>query len=261
MGRVYTLLTCEGTWEVLFEQPCILNPPFYTLNVYVDEQADIVYQTWAWGNTDIVSIMRTIIGHLIANTDNYTGLAGLSDIWIVPVPDDGILSVYKPYFQVNANGKFESVGDIIWRLIQMTKCVIRLRKTNDLTIVFPQTTDATTKTFYSYQQPYFYEFKNIENITTPNYVVVQGKVDPEIGWDVASNYVIGTAASETTQVNKYFKVQQIDFEPGINNQSDCNTRAAVILNRLQNHDVTGEMTIPHDAALELYDFIEIVDTR
>ncbi len=255
-GRGYTLLTLGGTWEVLSEQLCLYNAPFYTRNVY---EGEAEYQTMFWGQQTVLGIMRSILAHLIINTDNYTGILGLSAITTVPTaPADGILDTYLPYFQIQRN---QTVADILWRLIQMTMCVIRLRKTNDLTIVFPQETDAVDKIFYSYQHPYFYEYKHITNITTPNYVIVEGQADPALGWNEESNYVIGTAQLEQTQIDKYFKAQEIYFEPNLRNASDCEDRAIVILNRLQHQDVTGELEIPHDAALELYDKIEIVDSR
>jgi hypothetical protein len=128
-------------------------------------------------------------------------------------------------------------------------------------IIFPQDADSIDKTFYNYQSPYFYEFTEINNVTTPNKVIAYGMVDPDLDWTDTGNLITGEAATESAQLNKYMEVIEYHQCPNLDNQVDCNTRAEVILERLQNHDVTGIMVIPHDTALELYDYIAIVDSR
>jgi len=65
-----------------------------------------------------------------------------------------------------------------------------------------------------------------------------------------------------TYSGEYHEVVDV-FEAGsINNQTDADTRAAVILTRIKAELLSGKLVLPfHDCRTELYDNVRIYDTR
>lgn len=253
VGKQYMMLECAGIWEVFAEQQLLYgDPPLYEA---IDEETG--YPLFD-GDFTVYSIIVNILGKFViqVNDSSFPSIAGVMNITL-PSPDDGIINTYKPIFFLGGEGQDKAILPAIQWLMSMTKCVIRVKPSNAMEIIYPQDTDSTDETYYPDQYPYYYEFVDRENVTTPNRVICWGKVNYLEDWSLA-NAVSGTAEIDTAQRNKYMDVYEVIWRPNISNAADLTTQAQVQLAQNVNNEITGSLTIPHDARVELYDFVGIV---
>jgi hypothetical protein len=177
--------------------------------------------------------------------------------------DDGIIDTFLPYFEINAErNRYESKLDILYRLISMTKCYIKPLAENHLSIVYPQTDDATDLTVYSYQLPQFYEFHERKNELLPNTVWVFCNDTEMTDYGSWPNLKTGTA-SDDDAVTRYGEIEIKEHyqAPTILTQVDADNRAEAILARIKSEESSQYMVMPHDCRIELYDKLALVDTR
>ena len=176
---------------------------------------------------------------------------------------DGIVDVFKPWFRTNAEQP-ENVAEVVWRLISMTKSYIRVRANHIFDIIYPQNADSANETFYSYQVPYFKEYIEKVNALVPNTInVLCNKTTPDSdpNWQTDVDTIIVGTATDASQVAKYGDVLDIYIEGKITNQTDADLFASAILTRIMSDTIAGQLIIPHDAGMELYDKVSIVDSR
>lgn len=115
---------------------------------------------------------------------------------------------------------FETYGAYIKRLLKLTKCALRPEAGLAFKIVWPQDTDATTKTYYSSASlghP-FYELMSSRSATIPNHIEVHGGQDandlPTVmgEWYDSNQYTTVTAGSFTVgKVYHILTVGTTDF--------------------------------------------------
>ena len=169
---------------------------------------------------------------------------------------DSIIDVFKPVFEVNQLPYENAVG-ILYRLIWMTKCYLRATHNTTFELVFPQTDDAVAETFYSDQAHYFFEYTEKVNLLIPNSIAVVCNSGLDGEWTEA---LLGTAKDDT-EIAKYGEIIQPFIAASITNQTDADLRAAAILSRLKSETLAGRLIVPHDARVELYDKVKVVDRR
>jgi len=114
-GDVDIVLQCYGAWTTLAETNYIASllaaaaAPYY----------DIDYTSAAYTVYDIIEAV----------------LAGLNfDLATLGVHDDSIVDTLMPMFMVNYQGNIEAARDVIYRLLNMTKCFMRAENTAGLTV-------------------------------------------------------------------------------------------------------------------------------
>ncbi len=236
-GKLWEVLELEGMWAKLREQVIrIGNPPLYTKE----------YTT----NT-IYEIIRVILQELSFDYD--TGQT------TTPTEDDGIITSLQPQFDINAQ-PFEFAASLIYRLLHMTPSYLKALDDLKFEVKYPQSGDSVDLTFYSDQAPYFYEYMERVNTLVPNHFLVYGNEGADGLW---SNYLVSASPNgvDQTEIDAYDEIYKIVLSGSLLTQADVNSRAAVLLARAKFEAMAGRMYAPHDARVELYDKLKILDTR
>jgi len=232
-GKLACVLWCEGYWALLRELRVMIvgDPPTY----------DAVY--------DRTHTVYELI-KLVLESAGFT-------LEALGTQDDGIINTFKPWFDINEM-PYETYASVLYRLICMTKCYLRPKAGKTFQVVYPQASDAKNETYYSYRRHYFHEYMEKTNLLVPNSVAVFCNQSEDGSW---ANLITGTA-SDADAVEAYgMEVLQPEMAATINNQSDATNRAAAILTRLEGETLAGRLIVPHDCRVELYDKVEVRDTR
>ncbi len=228
-GRRVVLLELEGMWSKAREMPIRLgNPPFYTQ---------------AYTTDTIYAIITAILSEISMT------LAALAE-------DDSIMDTLQPQFDINTQ-PFERAGQIIYRLINMTKSYLRPKASLEFEVKYPQTTDDENIAYYSDQAPYFYEYIERRNVLIPNHVYCFANEGADGLW---ADIITGEA-SDATEITAYDTIVKIVIAPELTTQADADNRAAAVLARAKMEALAGRMYAPHDCRVELYDRIGAYDRR
>ena len=114
-GDVDIVLQCSGAWTMLAETNYIASllaaaaAPYY----------DIDYTSAAYTVYDIIEAV----------------LAGLNfDLAALGIHDDSIVDTLMPMFMVNYQGNIEAARDVIYRLLNITKCFMRAETTTGVSV-------------------------------------------------------------------------------------------------------------------------------
>lgn len=173
---------------------------------------------------------------------------------------DGLINSFRPVFEINQM-PYENAAALLYRLIWMTRCYLRAKNSKAWDLVYPQTSDAVDETYYSDKAHWFTEYAEKTILLIPNSIVVLCNQDPNNEWDTDAYPLIVGTATDATHIAKYAEIVQVFIAGNIRNQNDANARAAAILTRLKSEILAGRLVIPHDARVELYDKVSVVDTR
>ncbi len=231
-GKLWEVLELEGMWSKLREQVIRLgNPPLYTKSYTTDTVFDV-------------------IGFILAE---------LGMTLNALVEDDSIIDSLQPQFDINAQ-PFEYAAPLIYRLLHMTASYLKALDDEEFEIKYPQSGDSVDLTFYSAQVPYFYEYMERVNVLIPNHFLVYGNEGADALW---ADYVVSTSPNGVDQgeIDAYDEVFKIILSGSLTTQDQVNTRANALLARAKFERLAGRMYAPHDARVELYDKLSIVDTR
>ncbi len=173
---------------------------------------------------------------------------------------DGIINTFQPVFEVNQM-PYENAAALLYRLMWMTKCYLRAKSSKTWDVVYPVTTDSANEIYYSDQAHWFIEYVEKTILLIPNSIVVLCNQDPTGEWDTTAYSLITGTASDAGQITKYTEIVQPFIAGNIRNQTDANNRAAAILTKLKAEILAGRLVVPHDAQVELYDKVQVVDKR
>lgn len=241
-GQLVCVLYCEGQWGYLREQRVMALAD----NVGVVDPDEIE------DPQVIITIEDKTVYELIESTleDAFSWTLNAA-----PSPDDDILTSFKPVFSF---GGYPYAAAVLTDLAGMTKCYLRPKADLTWEIVYPQSSDSADETFYSYTAPYFLEYAEALSLVIPNKIVVfAGNPDDLPEWPTP--VIVGEAVGDT---GNYVEVLEPQLAPTITNQDDAAKRAAALLTKYTNAGVlTGYAIVHHDARVELYDYVKIVDTR
>ncbi len=239
-GRLVCILEAEGMWEKLRELQYLLR-------------GDAPYYEYPFGG---VSTIKTLIAEFL----NEAGMS-LNATW----EDDGTMDSFKPFFK-SFLPTFPSIQSLIHNtggtgILQMTKSYLRPEASNVFKIIYPQTADSVNETYYSNQTPFFREYTEKRNLNRPNDIKVYWGMDSEGNWNATDLGNPGSAVDQDS-IDAYTTVRRVFIAPTIVNQSDANDRASAILTRLRSETLAGRLILAyHDCSVELYDKVQIVDSR
>ena len=235
-GQLQVSLELEGMWEVLDEIEWKLagDAPFYQ---------------YAYDTATPLTIMQACFTR-----------AGMTLNCTV---DDGIIDTVAVYFFVNGastQGEFDSLKDVVYRALSLTKCYIRLLPDMVAEVVYPQEADAVDETYYTVSTTGYipsYQYNERMTLLVPNKITVVANAD---AWDV-------TATAEDTaqqalydpdgtgEINKTWVIAKIT------NSTDAGKIAAALLTREKAELLSAYGVTPHDARVQLYDKEQFIDTR
>ncbi len=238
-GNLYTILELEGLWTKMWES--------FTLGI---GSAPLYQLTWDGTVNTIYTIMKAVIAQ-----------AGLSLPVNCPV-NDGIISTLFPFlFSIN-DSAYESVKQIMYRLITMTKCYLRPPSATGLQfgVVYPQAADAAVLTYYSNQIPYFKVFTERSPVLVPNHFIVYGNRGTDGDWTELLTSASPHGVSQA-DIDALYEVSAIALAPDMTVQADVDLQADVQLIRALAEKDSGVAIIPHDCRVELYDKLAFIDNR
>lgn len=228
----------EGMWMYLREQRVIAD---------VNEEQVTQYSTTFNRTHTVAELIQKIV-------------EGVGFTW-GGAPNDGIINSFKPVFELGYE-TFESAASALYRLISMTKCYLKCSASKTITAIYPQSGDAVDHIYYSDQTPYFQEYNEKINLLIPNKIIVLCNQNPATGgWDSTWPLLTGLA-QDNPSITAYTEVIAPYLAGSINNQIDANNRADAILTRLKAELLGGRLILNlHDADVELYDKIQVIDNR
>ena len=246
-GSVDQILYLEGAWNVLAE--------LYNIGELLAGSAPYYEVDYSATSFTIYDIMEAVLH-----------AAGF-DLAALGTHDDGIVDTLEPMFVVNSI-PFESALQSLYRLINMTKCFLRVvyDATDDaeFQLIFPASYAAYAATYTSNQTGSDYQFKDFgweNHIFVPTHVwVIANRVDQADGtWTPAPTLKIGEYSVGTD--NNYPDTVQFHIAETLDTEAKADDRAEVIAIRQWMEESLGSLTVQHDCGLELYDFIKIRDKR
>jgi len=231
-GKLWEVLELEGMWAKLREQPMRLgSPPLYSKSYTTDTVYDI---------------MVLILAELSMT------LAALAE-------DDGIIDSLQPQFDIDTQ-PFEYAAPLLYRLLNMTASYLKALDDLEFEIKYPQSGDSVDLTFYSGQAHYFYEYLERANVLVPNHFLVYGNQGVDGLW---LDYLVSASPNgvDADEIAVYDEIYRIILAGSLTTQAQVNSRAAALLARAKFEQMAGRMYAPHDARVELYDRVQIHDTR
>lgn len=230
-GKLWELLELEGMWSLLRGTLIrIGSPPLYTASYTTDTIYDI-------------------LGYVLGEADPAMSLKALGE-------DDTIIDSLQPQFDINAQ-PFEYADAILYRLLNMTASYLKPLDDLEFEVKYPQDGDAVDLTFYSGLAPYFYEYIQRQNVLVPNHIYVYGNEGEDGLW---TSYLVGEAKDQD-EIDGYSDIIRIVLAGSLTEQTDVNNRASALLARASFEQMAGRMVAPNDSRVELYDKLEIVDSR
>ena len=171
--------------------------------------------------------------------------------------NDGIVDTLINDFKVNA-ARVESLYDIIYAAISGTHSYLRFNNNLTVDVIYPQTDDAVDETYYSYQAPYSYYYKEKKAELEPNHFLVYGNQNlTDKTWD---NILTGEY-EDTTSTARYTDVTQHLIAAGLDNTGDLTDRAEAYALRTKSEEGSAVLVIQHDSRVELLDKPQIISTR
>ena len=239
-GNLFMVLHCEGVFSHLAESNLVVlgEPP-----------------EWEGQYPPDFTIYDTITNILEAYGYSLDTLGG---------QDDGIIDTLCPQLWVNEN-PFENPLEVIYRLIAMTKCFLRPKTNLAFEIRFPQESD-TVQEHYSYNSPhYFHQYMEKINEVIPNHIVVFYNQDEDGGWTNVQQAEAfdddSIVRCKTLAPTTDGKITRYHIAADLTSATDANNRASAILTREKFEELAGQLVVPHDCRVELYDRVGIYDER
>ena len=164
---------------------------------------------------------------------------------------DGIVSVYKPYYEVEA---FESILTVVRNLMDMTRSYIKLRA-DGFHILHPRSIDPVAQ-LYSLDGYAFQSKSLTARLVIPNRIWVvplQASAD--------STPAFEGVATDTSSVNKVGVIDMIVVDGGISSAGEANARAQILLDRIRQSSSAGSLEVGVHIGQEIFDVIDIKDDR
>ncbi len=279
--NLYTSLAMSGVWgAVLNRQPILLvSSPWGGIPLHRYDEENTIF-----GLTGL-----TIYGcleYLIeTGLSDQTGLSFTLDA--LGTQDDGQISTIIPFPSDNTKiirhinegspWYFETYGDLIRSLLELTNCILVPRAGLAFRIIFPQSSDTADETYYSSVSDGhpFYEVENRRLNMTPNHIEIFGGLDETTGKPTVSGHWFDTdhysewvtPAITATYDGPFMPVTASGgtdselWEIGLDTVGKCVTRAAELGWQLKDQILGTRVIVPMDARVELYDRVTIEDGR
>ena len=255
-GAKYVVLELSDAWKLLKESDCIIpgineTPPFH----FED------FQNWVDVTYD------RIISLCLDALDFGHGAIEESD-GIIDAPIDNPFYINEHYYDLllragkvsdGYKGVYESFFDIIYKALSRTYTYLITKGGSEkpqFEFVYPVEGEADI-TYYSYKDPYFYEFVYRKNVVSPNFIVTYCNWDNEIDPPNFNPLITGSAEES----GEYPTVKQHIWIPEISDQTNAVSIAGAYLEREKLKSKGGRLITPLDIRVELLDLIRVDDNR
>jgi len=264
--ELYTLFKMGGVWtSVLNKQEVRLgDSPYFRYELHDPEDTEGTdYIIPALTNKTIYDCLEYLIETALSAqtllTFTLDALGTQDDGHIntdIPFPTDWPL---KRTINAETPGRFQTYGEVISSLMELTKCILVPRAGLAFKIVYPQASDTPDEAYYSSSalgHP-FYEATS-ERLNVPyNHIEVFG-TDPEL---VVGNWYDPDHWTSKVYVGEFMPRTLSISEEGLDTQEQADARADTLGRQKKDEMLGKRIIIPMDARVELYDRISILDTR
>jgi len=242
-GILFTELLCTGMWVAMQELDLVTKgePPHFD-----NERYGPGYTVY-----DTLKDLFAATTFPVAGVDTPFELEPLGD------QDDGIMDSFTPELWLNQS-PFENRASIAYRLIGMTKSYVRTKPGLKLEVRYPQDDDEVDEIYHSNRDFVFFEYREKQNINTPNDVVVYANPGEDGMWE---DIITSTGHEDEDSIDAYHRVTAHHIAADIVTQTDADNRGEAILSKIKAEILAGRLVIPHDCRVELYDRMEINDSR
>ncbi len=270
--QLYTLFQLQGVWgAVLNQQPVRLGAsPLFR---YGDDLEGGILTIPALTNKTIYGVIEYLIETALSAQ---TGITFTLDP--LGTQDDGHIDTDVPFpgsgelmrtINAGSPGRFQTYGELILALLELTKCVLIPRAGLAFKIIYPQASDTVDETYYSSNadgHP-FYEVENRRLNMVPNHLEVFG-TDPETtagDWFDPDHYTIPPtrpftpADIEAAYTGTFMPVTETISEEGLDTNAECDDRAEFYGWQLKDQILGTRLIVPMDARNELYDKVKAED--
>ncbi len=228
------------------------------------------------GSMTIYHLIKTFINNETSGDSTSKFLS--ADITLENATMDSIIDVWKPPFVVNeVNGKYETLLQVVTRLLEYTACFPVIKPSNAILIVYPAGSTTPDITYYRDTSPQYTSFIEKTSLVTPNKVNVfanandEGHEDEEGLWhpkyvyyaeqpegeDPVKIFITGSYEN-TDETDKYEEVIEFVQKSDITEQAKADVAAEVIALHRQPTGAAGRVVVRHDCRVELYDRIAVV---
>ena len=186
---------------------------------------------------------------------------------------DGIIDIVKPKFEINrTTGEYETLFQVVMRLLNITKCFMRFRPSLVVTFVYPGGDTTPDITYYRDTEPQWTSFNERTGLVRPNKCYVFGGADvtfwedvygvQHAEWDWASAVenmtIIEGSYENTTETDRYEECERFELVEGIRTKAEADQRAEVSVLHRQPSDTVGRVLVRHDCRVELYDRVAVI---
>lgn len=253
-GQYIVILELEDFWarmgEIPIHQDTWFAPDYY--NHFI--------------NQTVMDLLRTFI--TLETSHDLTSVH--YNAYVTLEESDGIIDVFCPKFFVNEQeGEYETLLQVVTRLIEKTACYIVLRPTNKILVVYPGSSTTPDITYYRDTSPQYTGFIERTELVRPNRIRVFGKAietyeytddwgNDHYSYEYDKNTFITGTYDNTTETDRYEDVFEFIQEPSVPTQVIADQLAEVRGSHRQPTDVAGRVTVRHDCRVELYDRIAVV---
>lgn len=258
------ILELEGVWAILREEYVLIgSAPFHNDN-YSELTGKTIYELLKYLiETSLYAITGSIYQFsLDALGDQDDGI--INSLILEPTKDPE-----NPLINKNAPERYDTFVDVFEWLFTFTGCYLRAGAGLTFKIIYPQSTDSVNETYYSSMSDghVFYENTERQFIKIPTRVIVYSDQSADKDW---SSFIRGDAynaddwdLSQGVYIGEYVPSIEfkIDSDGFITNEATANALASHILNKHTAETFAGRTVVPHDARVELFDRIRVVDTR
>jgi len=285
--QLFSLLQLQGVWgAVLNKQPVLLGTsPLYRYSLEdTSNPTNPLYIIPALTGLTIYYVLEYLIE---TGLSAQTGLTFTLDA--LGTQDDGQIDSIIPFPVTEDPEKlirtinegtpwyFETYGEVIRRLLELTKCILVPRAELAFRIMYPQASDTADVTYHSSNadgHP-FYEVENRRLSMIPNHIEIYGGVNPDTGlplyeghWFDTDHFSTWVSPAETATYDGPFMEVKASgsednelWETGLQSDAECVVRAAQLGWQLKDQMLGARVIVPMDARVEPYDRIEIDDQR
>jgi len=267
--QLYTLFQLQGAWAtILNKQPVRLgDTPLFRY----DAENTIAALT----NLTIYGVIEYLIETALTAQTGFTftldALGTQDDGHIdtdIPFPGSGELMR-----EINADspGRFQTYGELILSLLELTNCIIIPRAGLAFKIIYPQASDTVDETYYDNATSVhpFYEVENRRTNLPANHIEVFG-TDPETGvgdWFDSDHYTTAPtrpftpAEIEDAYTGSFMPITRSISEDGLDTEAEADARASALGWQLKDQTLGTRVIVPMDARVELYDKVQVKDNR
>jgi len=271
--QIVTILVLQGVWSAVLNKENVRlgESPYFRLALEGDSIAELENKT-------IYDVLKHLIKTALPAQTGYAfTLDDLGD------EDDGHINIDVPFpsggefmrtINADAPGRFQTYGEVINGLLELTGCAIIPRAGLAFKIIYPEKGDAYDKIYYSRVadgHPFYEaEHRRLNGLT--NHVEVYG-YDPDtdniiVGdWFDSDHYATAPirpftpADIQTAYTGTYMPVTESTYEEGLDSVLKCIARAAFYAWQIKDSVLGSRILIPMDASVELCDNVATHDYR